>query len=114
MSYTRNIHADYNLLSPEDLDELISNGFRKSLGRETIERINRQLENYGYYNGKQHRNEYGELVKAEELTRPPGVDYDPTRYATNYLDRKSTRLNSSHVAISYAVFCLKKKRKQER
>src|SRR5207253_5086602 len=26
-----------------------------------------------------------------------------------YLDRKSTRLNSSHVAISYAVFCLKKK-----
>src|SRR5207253_11322244 len=28
------------------------------------------------------------------------------------LDRKSTRLNSSHVAISYAVFCLKKKKKQ--
>src|SRR5690625_3950343 len=27
------------------------------------------------------------------------------------LDRKSTRLNSSHVAISYAVFCLKKKNK---
>src|SRR5690625_4432333 len=29
------------------------------------------------------------------------------------LDRKSTRLNSSHVAISYAVFCLKKKKKQQ-
>src|SRR5690625_5603141 len=27
-------------------------------------------------------------------------------------DRKSTRLNSSHVAISYAVFCLKKKKSQ--
>src|SRR5690625_6358675 len=27
------------------------------------------------------------------------------------IDRKSTRLNSSHVAISYAVFCLKKKKK---
>src|SRR5690349_24227089 len=27
-------------------------------------------------------------------------------------DRKSTRLNSSHVEISYAVFCLKKKKKQ--
>src|SRR5690554_7193417 len=27
-------------------------------------------------------------------------------------DRKSTRLNSSHVRISYAVFCLKKKRKR--
>src|SRR5437660_7226437 len=29
-----------------------------------------------------------------------------------FLDRKSTRLNSSHVAISYAVFCLKKKIKK--
>src|SRR5207302_7687546 len=28
------------------------------------------------------------------------------------LDRKSTRLNSSHVKISYAVFCLKKKKQQ--
>src|SRR5690625_2534120 len=30
------------------------------------------------------------------------------------LDRKSTRLNSSHVAISYAVFCLKKKKKKKK
>src|SRR5207253_9816617 len=30
----------------------------------------------------------------------------------HWIDRKSTRLNSSHVAISYAVFCLKKKNKQ--
>src|SRR5699024_12123627 len=29
-------------------------------------------------------------------------------------DRKSTRLNSSHVSISYAVFCLKKKKKNRR
>src|SRR5688500_20074477 len=29
-------------------------------------------------------------------------------------DRKSTRLNSSHLVISYAVFCLKKKNKQHR
>src|SRR5437667_9213301 len=28
-------------------------------------------------------------------------------------DRKSTRLNSSHITISYAVFCLKKKKKNE-
>src|SRR5690625_6835184 len=32
--------------------------------------------------------------------------------ASFILDRKSTRLNSSHVAISYAVFCLKKKNNQ--
>src|SRR5256885_12362513 len=29
-----------------------------------------------------------------------------------FQDRKSTRLNSSHLVISYAVFCLKKKKKQ--
>src|SRR5262245_63702362 len=29
-------------------------------------------------------------------------------------DRKSTRLNSSHLGISYAVFCLKKKKKKKR
>src|SRR3989442_8892713 len=40
----------------------------------------------------------------------------PRRLARAYgegpIDRKSTRLNSSHVRISYAVFCLKKKKKQ--
>src|SRR5690625_2505072 len=34
------------------------------------------------------------------------------KHAESTLDRKSTRLNSSHVAISYAVFCLKKKKKK--
>src|SRR5438067_9191734 len=37
--------------------------------------------------------------------------FAPILYIIGYrnLDRKSTRLNSSHVSISYAVFCLKKK-----
>src|SRR5437868_9498959 len=39
--------------------------------------------------------------------RPPGSGGKSSRR-----DRKSTRLNSSHVSISYAVFCLKKKNKQ--
>src|SRR5699024_12046451 len=34
----------------------------------------------------------------------------PSRPISAILDRKSTRLNSSHVSISYAVFCLKKKK----
>src|SRR5438874_10049550 len=34
--------------------------------------------------------------------------------AVRGLDRKSTRLNSSHVEISYAVFCLKKKKKNNK
>src|SRR5471030_3393071 len=36
---------------------------------------------------------------------------DPGAAAVLRLDRKSTRLNSSHLGISYAVFCLKKKKK---
>src|SRR5258707_8345511 len=39
-----------------------------------------------------------------------GSELPPGRQA----DRKSTRLNSSHANISYAVFCLKKKKKQTR
>src|SRR5436305_5374595 len=40
---------------------------------------------------------------------PGATGGDETRVT---LDRKSTRLNSSHVRISYAVFCLKKKNKK--
>src|SRR5690625_7695243 len=40
-----------------------------------------------------------------------GSSREHAPWALEDLDRKSTRLNSSHVAISYAVFCLKKKRK---
>src|SRR5437762_11110617 len=37
-------------------------------------------------------------------------DGDASRFVETYRDRKSTRLNSSHRCISYAVFCLKKKK----
>src|SRR5688572_32706556 len=40
----------------------------------------------------------------------PGPD-DPPGFRDIRTDRKSTRLNSSHSQISYAVFCLKKKKK---
>src|SRR5688572_23662541 len=42
-----------------------------------------------------------------------GVFTDESRDAYNRVDRKSTRLNSSHSQISYAVFCLKKKKKKK-
>src|SRR5690625_6562800 len=38
------------------------------------------------------------------------IQKESTLHLVLRLDRKSTRLNSSHVAISYAVFCLKKKK----
>src|SRR5205807_8249073 len=44
----------------------------------------------------------------------PGVRCDATRADHgDREDRKSTRLNSSHLVISYAVFCLKKKKKKK-
>src|SRR5699024_12577753 len=42
-------------------------------------------------------------------TRPRRGLLPPARERRDHRDRKSTRLNSSHVSISYAVFCLKKK-----
>src|SRR5438067_7312250 len=44
------------------------------------------------------------------LRRPTVWRWSHSRHHTDTIDRKSTRLNSSHVSISYAVFCLKKKK----
>src|SRR5690625_7057588 len=47
---------------------------------------------------------------AEVKTKSESPPHSGTEQPLNRKDRKSTRLNSSHVAISYAVFCLKKKK----
>src|SRR5690606_41072125 len=48
------------------------------------------------------------------LAAVPSILFNPDELeeGENPLDRKSTRLNSSHVKISYAVFCLKKKKQR--
>src|SRR5690554_7191169 len=56
---------------------------------------------------------YGELYHWPAKEYKPGemlkvYEWDSGKYLGE-IDRKSTRLNSSHVRISYAVFCLKKK-----
>src|SRR2546430_6052121 len=53
-------------------------------------------------------------TQEEDLSNSlPGIDHGGQRRGVADLDgdRKSTRLNSSHSQISYAVFCLKKKKK---
>src|SRR3712207_7231099 len=45
-------------------------------------------------------------LAGDDAQRPTG----PVRRRADAVDRKSTRLNSSHANISYAVFCLKKKK----
>src|SRR5207247_11200470 len=67
-------------------------------------------------------------VRADYIPRPRGLSIcegicigvgsalstdDASAAAGRVIDRKSTRLNSSHEWISYAVFCLKKKREEQ-
>src|SRR5699024_11259592 len=60
------------------------------------------------------RSKDGQILLADEIS--PDTcriwdKYSDTNFDKDvYRDRKSTRLNSSHVSISYAVFCLKKKK----
>src|SRR5690625_5407852 len=79
---------------------------------------------------KQRLGRYASRAAALGQQRPPGLLVRPLELVGDLIlvlgaglflghpgalslaqDRKSTRLNSSHVAISYAVFCLKKKKK---
>src|SRR5690625_6532518 len=57
---------------------------------------------------------FADEVVFNHRLRTTGGRYIPSERRIELKDRKSTRLNSSHVAISYAVFCLKKKTKRRR
>src|SRR3989449_7420603 len=52
----------------------------------------------------------GEKVEKDDMIK--GYEFTKGQYVKFTTDRKSTRLNSSHGYISYAVFCLKKKKKK--
>src|SRR5690606_40419661 len=72
--------------------------------------------NENYQTAQPHIYAVGDIIGYPSLA---SAAYDQGRFAATHitkgvcdvkLDRKSTRLNSSHVKISYAVFCLKKKK----
>src|SRR3712207_7957928 len=75
-----------------------------------------QCEHWGYlFKGNlrfRYTDGHEEVVSAgEAYYAPPGHSFKALEDCeTVELDRKSTRLNSSHANISYAVFCLKKKK----
>src|SRR5437773_8989462 len=54
----------------------------------------------------------GQTARADAETQLDAVLHRD-RAAQERVDRKSTRLNSSHITISYAVFCLKKKKNKQ-
>src|SRR2546428_5206790 len=55
---------------------------------------------------------YGGAMVPQDAVRSTRVVTNSYDVARGQLDRKSTRLNSSHDQISYAVFCLKKKKRR--
>src|SRR5258708_18850483 len=76
---------------------------------DTLRRTNAELDALGY-----RTHEFGDsvLIERKAWTAALGIRGRKKRpLSTPFLDRKSTRLNSSHQIISYAVFCLKKKNK---
>src|SRR5258708_17013200 len=66
--------------------------------------------------GSSHRQSSPSAMPSRDVPRTNRAETHPSEpslhNAPSVLDRKSTRLNSSHQIISYAVFCLKKKKKQ--
>src|SRR5947207_9813032 len=93
-----------NDLSPEQKYELITRNLQEVLGGEELLKILKERDLKLYWGtaptGKPHVGYFVPMIKiADFLTA--GVEVR---------DRKSTRLNSSHTVISYAVFCLKKKK----
>src|SRR5699024_4482764 len=61
-----------------------------------------------YATEQKKNNRVSKLDVSFETLQHLSGNYSFVMRAVTYLDRKSTRLNSSHVSISYAVFCLKK------
>src|SRR2546426_2284439 len=70
----------------------------------------------GYGNESAHTGDQEEAREASQRDRAEELGQRISRqrcqHAHRRVDRKSTRLNSSHLVISYAVFCLKKKKKK--
>src|SRR5947199_2518996 len=80
-------------------DELARAEARRYMTRETFAQVRKGME----------PDEVRRLLGSPNLNNVRGY---PERGVTG--DRKSTRLNSSHLGISYAVFCLKKKNRLKR
>src|SRR5205814_9975891 len=85
----RSVHAAFHFAHTFRLDVGVATGGRGVQAANTVDR--------------------GPLERTGVEVYEPGGREHVLRGVQRWLDRKSTRLNSSHLGISYAVFCLKKK-----
>src|SRR2546426_6040156 len=61
---------------------------------------------------RSHPHKHGKAEPRKGVAATPRLRFGTSVFG-HWQDRKSTRLNSSHLVISYAVFCLKKKKKNK-
>src|SRR3989475_9542207 len=82
---------------------------------ESLHRMTREERQLGglIVPGSDHITAYNVYAEAVNKYGYVGEVYGLPRHLFREEDRKSTRLNSSHSQISYAVFCLKKKKKKK-
>src|SRR5690554_4468836 len=108
ISYASKVVANQwpGVIQADDVEQEIylrlleTSGSVEKLATMTSEERRNSLVHVGHQIGSRYKNDY-ELFS--------GNCYYGTEHVRAILDRKSTRLNSSHVRTSYAVFCLKKK-----
>src|SRR3712207_7756069 len=82
---------------------------------EVLKEVEALLEGHFLLSSGRHSNRYVQCAKLlqypDKAEKVLSVIKDKVENLDFDIDRKSTRLNSSHANISYAVFCLKKKKK---
>src|SRR5690625_6291630 len=105
-SFAIGLKVAHRLLEDKVLKNFVEEryaSFKDGIGKEIVSNQTnfKELEKYALNLGE-IENKSGQLERLKATIN---------QYLLTELDRKSTRLNSSHVAISYAVFCLKKKNK---
>src|SRR5690625_6951931 len=110
-----NQQAHENMITITELADVLARDYgvsfrtahhKASIVSKEADKINQEL----YQLSLKKVNEWIEIVELSQEDWNGVVD--PTYFVKRRKDRKSTRLNSSHVAISYAVFCLKKKKER--
>lgn len=95
---------DYNLLTPDVVDNLLDVPMEKALGKKEIARIGAIQANYDYYHGKQHYDKTtGSYVYATEVEDWDGKDYEPTRFWTNYFKAFIKRKSRWQMAGNHGI-----------
>src|SRR5699024_11762119 len=97
--------TDNRKLISSELSNLVKNELKDTEKEEIINKLEKTTPSLS-------EEEVKKVVLAEILK--DYSDKQNSQPKATFRDRKSTRLNSSHVSISYAVFCLKKKNKKYR